>query len=203
MEDYKLIELIEQKQFSRLTESEKLFVENNMTKKEFEKQHLMLKKTKESYKLEVSKIPVNINLLEQLKQEKESNKKAIILGWLRYPIPSYSLVILGLLFFLVFSFQDKKTKEVIVYKQSSPIVLRDTIFKTDTIFKSEERIDKYLVNNNRLITKRKKSFPIKQNILISENEYVFDSKHVEEQKEKTGTSNSDRNDLAQFLGINI
>lgn len=205
MEDYKLTELIEKKCFSELTKEEKNFIENQMTEKEFNTQHFLVKKIKESYVSEISEVPINLDLLKQLKQEKGTNKKWIIPVWLRYPIPSYSLVMVGLLFCLLFFYQKQLPEEVIVYRHSDPIILRDTIVQIDTIYKIEERKNTQLVRNIKPISKRKEiNNSIKrQVVLLNENEYVFDSKLVEEQKEKIGTSNSDRDDLAQFLGVNI
>lgn len=206
MTKYSIIELIESKSFDELSNSEKLFVLKEMSKESYTQQYNIISNAKKGYKVEFNQTEFDADFITKLNEANKKEKERFVLPfWLSRPIPAYSIALTCLVFVLLIFTFEPKTTEVIVYKNSAPKIIYNTILQKDTIYLAEKT--DYSVNNNSAqkklpVYKKEKSISISKKT-TDEGEFTFNSNKVSEQKKLVGSSTINNNELAQFLGVNI
>ena len=204
MEEINIYQLLSSKKFDELTKEEKKQVEKNIGKESYINQYKLLNKAKHSLKQEMEETPIDEGLLHQLKtsKNKEADKQLFILfNWLHKPIPSYSFVLVLLLFTAIIVFKGVKTpqnKPYILQAVNRDIIKYDTIVLRDTVL-----IEKEQEKQNRRAKNELKTKPVQKtnNQSISTIVNSFQLIQLEEQLNKLGISASESDSaIAMLIG---
>ena len=166
------------------------------------KEDKFIEKVTQGFENELDSIPTNHELLQRIKEE-NPNKKRVFPLWLQSPFWSYGYGLAALLFAFLYFTKPIETKELIVYRDNPPQLVKDTLLVKDTVY-----IEKEIIKNNnvKLVsnTKRKKrNKPSIPQATFTFKEQYFDAEQLEEQQKSVGKSSDQSGELAQFLGVSI
>lgn len=132
--NYSIDTLLETKSFNDLNSSEQKFVLRQMSSEEYQKQYLLIQKTRASFSADKKRLTPHPSSLGTLQQElaKERGTSSIIGVIIQHKTPTWVTIAAGVLVFIFFQFSKISQLEQI---DSNIIATTDTVFLEKEIIK--------------------------------------------------------------------
>lgn len=214
MEEHEYLQqLIDEKDFSALDENEVKLVLAYLSREEYDQRRAMVKRFKTGFSLEKQMVIPNAStrklLLERM--DKRSSKNSFWLFLINYRMPLYqpALALLVLVFFLMLWPKTEKGESQIVYKESAPKTIYDTIVQVKEVptivtvdkikYKTVTKVVSPTVGVDLVEMEQQNASML--NALNNSSNLPFANSRLEEELNKVGKSSDEQTELSKFLVI--